>query len=161
MAVCASNPKYTGRTVPLEFLEGCGDVRPDSGSYIPVGALNVKAFNLSADEIDATADDTVGGVKETLVTYMNFEVSGDGKARNGDGTVSNHARLVKYFVDEMAAGRQPNAWIRLTFPDITIEAYCVLTDPGSRSAPDTDSVTFTFAAKATSSDFGVIVEDTP
>lgn len=160
MAICVSNPKYTGRQAALYWVAGCGDARPDAADYKLVGAVNTKGFNLSGDEVDATADDTVGGIKETLVTYANYEVTADGKCRNGDGTASSHAELLTYWAGEMNASRQPGAWVKLVFPDLTFEAFCVITDPGSRSASDTDTATFTFAAKATASDFGLIVEPT-
>ena len=155
-----SDIKYTGRVVPLDYVEGTGKVKPASGAYKPVGAVNTKSFTLSADEADSTADDTTGGIKEALTTYLNYEVSADGKARNGDGTKSNHAALLKYFVSQIAAGKQPGVWTRLTFPDITIEAYCVITNL-ERGAPDSDAVTYSISFKATASDFGVVISDTP
>lgn len=160
MAICTSNPKYTGRQAALKWVAGCGDTRPAAIDYKLVGAVNTKGFTLNGDEINATADDTVGGIKETLLTYMNYEVTADGKCRNGDGTASSHAELLQYFAGEMNASRQPGAWVQLIFPDLTFECFCVISDPGSRTASDTDSATYTFAAKATASSFGLIIDPT-
>ena len=160
MAVCSTQPKYTGRQAALYWVSGCGDVQPAEIDYKLVGAVNTKGFTLNGDEIDATADDTVGGLKETLLTYMNYEVTADGKCRNGDGTASSHAELLTYFAGEMAASRQPGAWVKLVFPDLTFECFCVLTDPGSRTASDSDSATYSFAAKATAGNFGLLINPT-
>jgi len=163
MSVNCETNKYVGRVCAMDvyFANACPSTRPDSADFVPIGAMTTKSFTLSGDEVDGTADDNTDNVKQSIMTFLNYETSGDGKCRKSDGALSNHAGLVKYFATEMSAGRQPWIWVRQTFPDITITAFCQMTDPGSRSAPDGDLVTYSFAAKATSSDFGVIVEDTP
>ena len=160
MANCTVK-KFIGRSVGLEYVTGCGDAVP-TGGWLTVGALNTKAFTIGTDTVDATADDNTDNIKEMLATYLNYAISGDGKAKAT--AASNQAALIKYLVDEMKAGLQPTAWLRVTMPDITIVAFMLITDPGSRSAPNADTVTFTFAAEVTATDTGVdnvIVTDTP
>ena len=160
MALCLNDTAmYAGRAVILEYAVGCPDAKPLEAAYKFVGASNTKSFTLGAETVDSTTDQTTGGVKSSIVTYINFECSVDGKVRLKDKAAEANAALLKYFVGEVAAARQPSAWIRLTFPDVTIEAYCNISNY-ERSAPDSDLVTFSASFQATESDFGVTVVDT-
>lgn len=160
MAICVNNTAhYVGRNVVFEFAEGCPDAKPQEAAYKFVGACNTKGFTLSSDTVDSTTDRTTGGVRSTSVTYLTYEVSLDGKVRLQDKADEANTALFKYYVNEIAAGRQPSVWTRMIFPDVTVEAYCNLTNY-ERSAPDSDMVTFSVTFSATESDFGVTVTDT-
>ncbi len=152
--------KYIGKDVILDvyFDDPSGSTRPSSGDYIPVGALRTKDMTIEYDTVDATADDTVGGIRENLTTFKSFSVTGDGTAKKADDSLSNQTALFKYTVNPTSG--TPCAWVRLTYPDVTIEVFCLLTN-ASRSGTYDDVVTFNFEASSTVSDFGIIVEDTP
>ncbi len=154
-------PEYVGREVALEFAFACGDVDPATLSWAPVGAMRTKEFNATWDTTDATSDKSVGNVRTNLATYQTISFSGDGLARREDDTFSNLVALTKHFLKPGSAfNNQPVAYLRLTFPDITLVAYFILTTL-SRSAPYDDVVTFSLEASTTSSDFGLVVTDTP
>lgn len=160
MAICVNNNShYIGRNVIFEWSAGCPDAKPLEASYKFVGACNTKGFTLASDTVDSTTDQTAGGIRSTTVTYLTYEVSVDGKARLQDKAGEANTELFKYYVAEIAAGRQPSVWTKMTFPDVTIEAYCNLTNY-ERSAPDSDMVSFSATFSATESDFGVVITDT-
>lgn len=157
---CESD-KYVGRDVTLEYFIGCGDEKPESADYKVLGAMTTKEVTIEWDQVDPTADDTVGNLKETLATYLNFSISGDLVARARDVVgISNQIALMKHVINPTATSNQPYAWIRVTFPDVTFECFMLVSN-FSVSAPTTDVVTRSFEAAAASSPFGLIVTDTP
>lgn len=148
---------YTGKNVLVDIAFGCGDVAdPKILNYMPIGAMKGKSLSITQDTVDATADDTVGFFREMIGTYKDFTFSGDGVARAKDGARSNVVLLTKYYM----TNQQANVWLRITYPDITVWAFCLITDM-SRDAPDDDVATYSLEVVATASDFGVIVDDTP
>src|SRR5690606_12677410 len=97
---------------------------------------------------------------ENLATFLTASVSGDGVCKaSGNGAAALIA-LTKHVAKPVLTGGQPNAWFRITFPDLTFTLFCNVTNM-SRSAPYDDVVTYSLEAGATASDFGLIVEDTP
>lgn len=154
--------KYIGRDVAMEFAIICGDVDPrlPATVWLPIGALRAKEFTLEWDTVDATADDNKGNTRSSLATYKTFSTSGDGTCKRSDGSQSNQTLLFKHVNDPQGTSGQPIAWIRITCPDITVYAYCIITSIG-RTMPFDELSTFNFAATATDSPFGVLVEDTP
>jgi len=152
--------KYVGRSVALEFFIGYGDTLPGPSDWLPIGSLRTKEFNVEWDMADATDADAIGSLRESLATFKSLTISGDGVSRREDDTVGNQTALYKHFINPTATGDQPVVWMRMTFPDLTFTAYMMLSSM-SRSAPYDDVVTFSFEASSTSSEFGLIVEDTP
>lgn len=152
-----------GRAVPWEFFElVCGDADPTTLSYLPVGSLNNKTWNLSSQVTDNTSDSTIG-VTSSLVTYISLESTASGFATGEDGTLSNQARLYKYYTDEVQAGRQPTMWVRVTFPDITVYAFVNITGY-NRSMASGETVTFELSVQSTatgSAQESIVVVDTP
>lgn len=152
--------KYTGKDVPIYYHIGCGDTLPTDGDWKRLMALRGKEVNISWDTIDATADDSVGALRDNIASYLTFSISGDGTLKNS-GTGSAEAKeFTKHIIDPVATAGQPLAWLKIIFPDITITAF-MLCATASRSAPYDDLATWSFEASAAPSDFGLIVEDTP
>lgn len=154
--------KYIGRDVGFEFMMACGDVDPKlpDNVWLPIGALRAKEFSIEWDKVDATADNNKGSTRSSLATYKTFSCSGDGTCMRKDGTQSNQTMLFKHVNDPSSTGGQPVAWIRITCPDITVMAYCIVTSI-TRTMPHDELSTFSFEAEATESAFGVVVIDTP
>ena len=150
--------KYLGKEVPFEFALACGDVDPRTLNYLPIGALRGTDMSLEWDTVDATASDNTGSTRSNYATYKSFSVSGDGVCKTRDGANSNHTMLFKHVANPV--GGQPIAWIRLTYPDITLYAFVIITTMG-RATPFDELATFSFECSSTDSPFGVIVEDTP
>jgi len=159
MAGCELD-QYIGRDVGLEFALACGDVDPRTLNYLPIGALRAKEFSLEWDTVDGTTDSTKGSTRTAIATYKTFSCSGDGTCKKKDDTQSNQTALFMHVNEPQGTGGQPIAWIRITCPDITVYAFCVITTIG-RTMPYDELSTFNFEATATSSVHGVIVEPTP
>lgn len=159
MALNCASEKFVGKSVLAEFALACGDVDPMTLTWLPLGAARNKSLTMSADTVDATADDSVGSFRDTLITYKTFEVSIDGVTKRDDGTTSNQQLLFDHFVTDP----QPYVWLRLTGPINTVIGFCVLTE-FSQEFPYDDVATYSVTASATSRPGGaasVIVEDTP
>lgn len=159
MALNCASSKFVGKSVLAEFALACGDVDPLTLTWLPLGAARNKSLTMSADTVDATADDSVGGFRDTLITYKTFEVSIDGVTKRDDGTTSNQQLLFDHFVTDP----QPYIWLRLTGPINTVIGFCILTE-FSQEFPYDDIATYSITASATSRPGGlpsVIVEDTP
>ena len=158
-------PGYVGRDVLLEYGFACGDVDPTAPGFnwTTFASLRTKDFNLTWDTADASSDSSPNNLRENLATFQTLEISGDGVAKRSTevGVQDAFTILTKHVVKPGAAfSHQPVAWLRMTFPDLTFIAYMLITDL-SRSATFDDVVTFSFTAVAASSDFGLLVEDTP
>lgn len=159
MALNCASSKFVGKSVLAEFALACGDVDPLTLTWLPLGAARNKSLTMSADTVDATADDSVGSFRDTLITYKTFETSIDGVTKRDDGTTSNQQLLFNHFVTDP----QPYVWIRLTGPINTVIGFCVLTE-FSQEFPYDDIATYSITASATSRPGGlasVIVQDTP
>lgn len=157
--MACNQTKYVGKGVILEYAIACPEDRPDSGDYLRLGAMRTKEFNLEWETADATADDSIGSLRENLATFQTATVSGDGVLVNSvDGSALTE--LTKHFANPVATSGQPVVWMRMTFPDVTFEAAMLLTTL-SRSAPYDDVATYSLEASATASPYGLLIEDTP
>jgi len=156
---CAKR-KYVGKNVVMEFQIGCGDVLPDPDEWKLFGSMRTKEFNLEWETTDATADDSVGALRENLATFQSLSISGDGTCKANGAGAENLKALTKHVAKPVLTDGQPFAWVRMTFPDLTFTAFMIVTN-ASRAAPFDDVVTWSFEASATASDFGLIVDDTP
>lgn len=154
-------PGYTGREVAFEFALACGDVNPIGLSFMPIGSLRTKSFNLTWDTTDATTDDLVGNLRSNLATFQTLEMTGEGVCKRKDGTKSNQTMLSKHVANPGPDySNQPVGWGRMTFPDLTFICYGLFTSC-SRTAPHDDVATFDLAFTSAESDYGLIVLDTP
>lgn len=159
MALNCASDKFVGKSVLAEFALACGDVDPLTLTWLPLGAARNKSKTMSADTVDATADDSVGSFRDTLITYKTFELSIDGVTKRDDGTTSNQQLLSDHFVTDP----QPYVWWRLTGPINTTTAFCVLTE-FSEEFPYDDVATYSITASATARPGGlpsVITSATP
>lgn len=157
--MACESTKYVGRVVVLEYAIGCGDEKPDGGDWKSFGALRTKNFSLTWDTTDATADDSVGALRENLATFQNLEISGDGVCKASGAGSANLIELTKHVTNPITTSGQPVVWMRMTFPDLTFVAFMLISDL-SRAAPHDDVVTYSLTASATASDFGLTVTDT-
>lgn len=159
MAGCKSQ-KYAGRVVLLEFQIGCGDVLPSPTGWKRFAAMRTKEFNLQWDTIDATADDSIGALRDNIASFQTLTMTGDGVCKASGKGAAELLAMTKHVVNPQGTAGQPVVWLRMTFPDLTFTAFMIVTNM-SRSAPYDDLVTFSMEASATASDFGLIMEDTP
>lgn len=156
----ACGDKYVGRAVGLLWAEGACDAKPDASAYKSIGAAITKSFTYGVQETDGTADDNISGLDEALATGQTFEISADGKCKKIDGTDSSQIELLKLINSKLNNAQQPTIWLKMVFPDVTFETYVFVTDNLSRSAPDKDTVAYTFAAKGQDNVVGVEITDT-
>jgi len=152
--------QFVGRDVVMEFAIGCSDKVPTAPEWKRFGSMRTKEFNLEWETQDATADDTVGVLRENLATFQTLSVSGEGTVKKSGIGAANVRELLKHVVNPTQTSGQPVAWIRMTFPDLTFTCFMLITNM-SRSASNDDIVTYSLEATSNASDFGLIVEDTP
>lgn len=152
--------KYTGKDVVLEYVIGCGDELPAQADWKRLGSMRTKELTLEWETTDATADDSIGSLRENLATFQTLSISGDGTLKNSGNGAANLTEVTKHFVNPVATAGQPTMWMRMTFPDLTFTAFMLLSNM-SRSSPYDDVATYSLEAAATGSDFGLLVEDTP
>lgn len=158
--MACNKTKYVGRDVVLEYFIQCGDTLPGPNDWKRMGSMRTKEFTLEWETTDATADDSVGSLRENLATFQTLSISGDGTLKASGAGAANLIEMTKHVANPAATGGQPTAWFRMTFPDLTFIAFMLVSNM-SRSAPFDDVVTYSFEASATASDYGLLVEDTP
>lgn len=154
---------FVGRDVTIEYAIACGDVDPTAleFNWLSIGGGRTKSMSFEWDTADTTADDSVGNLRSNLATFKQLSVSIDGVLRKGTGANQNLIDLTKHVINPgVDYNDQPVAFIRLRYPDLTFIFYG-LVNTYSREAPYDDVATYTFEAMATSSDSGLIVQDTP
>lgn len=149
---------YAGSMVPIEIGLACGNVNPTTLTYMPIGAMRGSDVTIEWDTVDGTTAESKGANRANYATFQTLSISGDGVCRVKDGTLSNQTMLWRHV--SKPVGGQPIVWIRVTYPDITIYAYCILSSMG-RAVQYDDLATFTWEAQSTGSDYGVVIEDTP
>lgn len=149
---------YAGSMVPVEIGLACGNINPTTLTYMPIGAMRGSDVTIEWDTVDGTTANSKGSSRENYATYQSLTISGDGVCRTKDGTLANQTMLWKHVSQPI--GGQPIVWIRITYPDITIYAFCILSSMGRATQYD-DLATYTWEAQSTGSDFGVVIEDTP
>ena len=152
--------KFPGKDVVLEYHIGCPEDLPLETDWKRFGSLRTKEFEISWDTADGTDSDSVGSLRENIATFQTMSISGDGTVKASGAGADNLITLTKHVIKPDATGGQPAIWLRMTYPDLTFIAYCLVSNI-SRSAPYDDITTYSFEASATSSDYGLIVEDTP
>ena len=107
--------KLIGKVAVLRAAFGCADALPALSDWKRLGALTTKGFDFSPNTVTSEADDTKGLV-ESLVTNMDFTISGEGEFRKKDKTTEIGAiHISKYIFDEVQAGRQPTLCLRFDF----------------------------------------------
>lgn len=107
--------KLIGKVAVLRAAFGCADALPALSDWKRLGALTTKGFDFSPNTVTSEADDTKG-IVESLVTNMDFTISGEGEFRKKDKTTEIGAiHISKYIFDEVQAGGQPTLWLRFDF----------------------------------------------
>lgn len=149
---------YAGSMVPIEIGLACGNVNPTTLTYMPIGAMRGSDVSIEWDTVDGTTAQSKGSNRENYATFQTLTISGDGVCRVKDGSLSNQTMLWRHV--SKPVGGQPIVWVRVTYPDITIYAYCILSSMG-RAIQYDDLATYTWEAQSTGSDYGVVIEDTP
>jgi predicted secreted protein len=137
---------FTGRDVSVEFAIGLESADPTGLTFKDFGMMRTKAFNVSWDTADTTADKSPDYTRTSLVTFKNIEFSGDGVSYTD--AVHNQAELEAHvYSPGSETNNQPKVWFRITFPD------CVFTGPfivseWSKDAAYDDAVTWSMTANS-------------
>src|SRR5690606_19554080 len=112
--------KFPGKLVVIEYAIGCPDALPAAGDWTRLGSMRTKDYTLTWDSNDATDDSSVGSLRESLMTFLSVELSGDGTVRNDDGAYAEAViELEMHVSNPVATGGQPAAWFRITDPRLT------------------------------------------
>lgn len=128
MAICANdNGIITGRQSLIELADGCWDVVPAEEDWKFFAPMTSKGVDFSPSTTTSEADDGDGFVA-TLVTTADLTISGDFEVRKADKADEYGVHnLIKYFVTEVKARRQPSLWVRQTTGNTVVVAYCNIT----------------------------------
>lgn len=144
-----------GKRRVVEYAISCGDKVPSSNEWVRWAAMKQSEINITWDDEDGTTTDSIGSLRESYATFQNFSFTGDGNA-----TIDSHKPIWRHYCKPVSTDDQPLVWLRVTDPDLTYTVFCLLSEM-SKPAPFDGLMTFSFTAKATASDFGLIVEETP
>ncbi|QMP81988.1 major tail protein [Klebsiella virus KpV2811] len=128
MAICANdNGIITGRQSLIELADGCWDAVPVEEDWKFFAPMTSKGVDFSPSTTTSEADDGDGFVA-TLVTTADLTISGDFEVRKADKADEYGVHnLIKYFVTEVKARRQPSLWVRQTTGNTVVVAYCNIT----------------------------------
>lgn len=128
MAICANdNGIITGRQSLIELADGCWDAVPAEEDWKFFAPMTSKGVDFSPSTTTSEADDGDGFVA-TLVTTADLTISGDFEVRKADKADEYGVHnLIKYFVTEVKARRQPSLWVRQTTGNTVVVAYCNIT----------------------------------
>lgn len=128
MAICANdNVIVTGRQSLIELADGCWAAVPAKEDWKFFAPMTSKGVDFSPSTTTSEADDGDGFVA-TLVTTADLTISGDFEVRKADKADEYGVHnLIKYFVTEVKARRQPSLWVRQTTGNTVVVAYCNIT----------------------------------
>lgn len=153
------NSKLFGRAVVLEVALGCADTIPAESERQPLMAGTSKGFDFSPNTVTSDADDTKGYV-ENIVTNSDFTISFEGEVRKRDKLDQfGVGKYIKYYNDEVKAGRQPTIWVFMDYGPVTFAGYMVITALSSDGGSN-DIVTLSTEFKVADSDT-IDVQETP
>lgn len=153
------NSKLFGRAVVLEVALGCPDTIPAESERKALMAGTSKGFDFSPNTVTSDADDTKGYV-ENIVTNSDFTISFEGEVRKRDKLDQfGVGKFVKYYNDEVKAGRQPTIWVFMDYGPVQFQGYMVITALSSDGGSN-DIVTLSTEFKVSDSDT-VDVQETP
>lgn len=145
------NSKLFGRAVVLEVALGCSDVIPIESERLPLMAGTSKGFDFSPNTVTSDADDTKGYV-ENIVTNSDFTISFEGEVRKRDKLDQfGVGNFIKYYNDEVKAGRQPTIWVFMDYGPVQFQGYMVITALSSDGGSN-DIVTLSTEFKVADSD---------
>lgn len=161
MADCsATGGKYLGRRVLVQVdMKNCSDTYPLEADWQKIAPLTSKDLDFSADTVESTADDVSGGYKETYVTFQNAGFSFSGEAKevyNADEVLQD---MIIFRNSQLAAGKQPSMWIKVTTPSLTYTFWVNFTNYSEANPSDALS-TFSLSFAATGSVLQAKVEKT-
>lgn len=145
------NSKLFGRGVVLEVALGCSDAVPALEDRLPLMAGTSKGFDFSPNTVTSDADDTKGYV-ENIVTNSDFTISFEGEVRQNDKLDQfGVGKFVKYYNDEVKAGRQPTIWVFMDYGPVRFQGYMVISALSSDGGSN-DIVTLSTEFKVADSD---------
>lgn len=145
------NSKLFGRAVVLEVALGCPDAIPAEEDRLPLMAGTSKGFDFSPNTVTSDADDTKGYV-ENIVTNSDFTISFEGEVRKKDKLDQfGVGKFIKYYNDEVKAGRQPTIWVFMDYGPVRFQGYMVITALSSDGGSN-DIVTLSTEFKVSDSD---------
>lgn len=145
------NSKLFGRAVVLEVALGCPDAIPPESERQALMAGTSKGFDFSPNTVTSDADDTKGYV-ENIVTNSDFTISFEGEVRKRDKLDQfGVGKYIKYYNDEVKAGRQPTIWVFMDYGPVTFAGYMVITALSSDGGSN-DIVTLSTEFKVADSD---------
>jgi hypothetical protein len=164
MANCTTPQNFAGKKVAVQFAIGCGDDAFAGLTYKPLGSINSKQLNYAAQVADNTSD-LSGATTSEIVVRTGLELTVSGFLDSIDGALSAQNELIKYYVDEVQAGRQPTVWIKISGSGYPRVWHIFMNYKGGNESFGTDDVAggeFNFGVTNTgSSNLAINLADAP
>ena len=139
MANCTTASNFAGKKVAIQYAVGCGNDAFAGLSYLPLGTVNSKQLNYAAVTADNTNDNS-GAVTSEIIVRSGLELSVSGFLTTVDGATSAQNALIKYYWDEVQAGRQPTVWIKISGIGYPRVWYIFMNYKGGNESFGTDDV---------------------
>ena len=111
-AGCNTSTNNPGKLVTVGWYPACGDADFKTITYKPFGTVNQKQLQLAAETV-SNRNDNSGSTASDIVVSTTVELTVSGFRTNKDGPKSAQDELIKYYIDETQAGRQPTVWIKV------------------------------------------------
>ncbi len=164
MADCNTSTNFAGKIVGVEYAVGCGDDVFTGLTYKPLGSINSKQLNYAAQVADNTSD-LSGASTSEIVVRTGLELTVSGFLDKVDSAVSAQNELIKYYFDEVQAGRQPTVWIKISGDGYPRVWHIFMNYKGGNESFGTDDVAggeFNFGVTNTgASNLAINVDDAP
>lgn len=148
--------KFVGRDIAIYYSTN------QDGSAVPtdfvrLGSVRDRSFGPEWDTVDATADTSVGDVREFLVTYKQFNPSFSGVVSNKD---ADNQKALELYINN-PANSQPCGWVRIVRPlsgtqNRVYEIFVIFTSYTIDATYDDVS---TFSMETLNSGAGVVITD--
>lgn len=136
---------YVGRSVLFEYSLQAKTTAEADLVFTKFGMFRSLELNVNWDTVDATGSDSADFTKENLVTFKEVTMSGDYVAQLDD--VENHGAFEDHVLNPPAeTNYQPEAWLRLTYPNGRVVTGIFIVNENNASSPYADVVTGTFSA---------------
>jgi hypothetical protein len=122
-----TNTYDTGDSVVVSWVAACGDDIPLFSEATPlvfakVGSTTTKAFGLELGTTSVKTDDS-GKFDDNIINNYGADHSFSGFLRPDAVDQVSQQALITYIEGEVAANRQPTAWLRFTDPMTTKHYY--------------------------------------
>jgi predicted secreted protein len=141
------SPKFVGKICIIQAAIALETAVVGSLSWMTIGATRGLTLTSSWETVDATARDSPGNTKESLVTFIGVEISADGVAY-GEAVTNQKALRSHVYNPGAGTDNQPKVWLRITDPDGSTYVGPFIIGEFSDERPHDDVATWSMSASS-------------